>query len=135
MREAVSFDWVSARFECGVAAPFLSLRDAGQRDTETHNRLSGTERFTFARNNDTGFSISRCGPHEGCVVFTRRQQPPRIEITGYGIPDELEVRTGLNAAGECELVLGNDRSPVPEWRILSKALDALFFDDRGSVSV
>ena len=125
-----SLDWVTARFKCSVAAAFIKLREAARHDTETRNKLSETSRFEFARDNDTGFTITRCAPHDACVRFSRGQKPPRIEITGYGIPVDLEIRTKLNTSGECELVLTNDDTPIPEWRILNKALDALFFDDK-----
>lgn len=125
-----SLDWVTARFKSSVAAAFIKLREAAQHDTETRNKLSETSRFEFARDNDTECSITRCGPHDACVRFSRGQNPPRIQITGYGIPEDLEIRTVLNASGECELVLKNDRTRIPQWRILNKALDALFFDDK-----
>ena len=124
------FDWVTARFKCSVAAAFIKLREAARHDTETRNKLSETSRFEFARENDTEFTITRCAPHDACVRVSRGQEPPRIEITGYGIPEDLEIRTRLNASGESELVLANDRTPIPEWRILNKALDALFFDEK-----
>ena len=125
-----SFDWVDARFRCGVAAPFLKLRDAARRNTNTRNRLEKTAKFKLARDGDTEFTVTRCGADEACVRFSRGQSPPRIRVTGYGIPEDLEIRTALNDAGECQLVLANDRTPIPEWRILNKALDALFFDDK-----
>lgn len=125
-----NFDWVTARFKCSVAAAFIKLREAARQDTETRNKLSETSRFEFARDNDTEFSITRCAPNDACVRFSRKQKPPRIEITGYGIPEDLEIRTDLNDSGERELVLANERTPIPKWRILNKALDALFFDEK-----
>ncbi|MCY4634120.1 MAG: hypothetical protein OXG04_06370 [Acidobacteria bacterium] len=120
----------NGRFKCSVAAPFIKLRETAQRDTDTRNDLDRTTPFEFAGGNDTEFTVTRCGPHEACVTFSRSQNPPRIRITGYGIPEDLEIRTILNAAGECELVLASDGTRIPVWRILSKALDALFFDDK-----
>lgn len=114
---------------CGVAAPFLELREAAEQDTDARNRLETTAKFKLEHDGDTGFAVTRCGPHEACVRFTRTASPPRIRISGYGIPEDLEVRTVLNASGECDLVLGNDRTPIRRWRILDLALDALFFDD------
>ena len=130
MPESENFDWVTARFKCSVAAAFLRLREAAQHDTNVRNELSESSRFEFTRDNDTEFSITRCGPNEACVTFSRKQPPPRIKITGYGIQEDMEIRTVLNASGECELVLTNDRTRIPQWRILNKALDALFFDNK-----
>ena len=130
MPAAESFDWVTARFKCSVAARFNKLRETARHDTDTRNDLDRTAQFEFASGNDTEFTVTRYGPHEACVTFSRSQNPPRIRITGYGIPEDLEIRTVLNAAGECELVLGAEGARIPVWRILNKALDALFFDDK-----
>ena len=128
MRE--DLDWVSARFKCSVAPAFGQLRKAAQHDTDTRNDLDRTALFECTSDNDTEFTVTRCGPHEACVTFSRNQNPPRIRITGYGIPECLEIATALNASGGCKLVLAADRTPISRWRILNTALDALFFDDK-----
>ncbi len=130
MPEPESFNWVTARFRCSVAAAFIKLRETPRHDTDTRNGLDRTAQFEFAGGNDTEFTVTRCGPHEACVTFSRSQNPPRIRITGYGIPEDLEIRTVLNATGECELVLAADGTRIRVWRILNRALDALFFDDK-----
>ena len=128
MREDI--DWVSARFRCSVAPAFGQLQEAARHDTDAHNALDKTAQFACTSDNDTKFTVTRCGPHEACVTFSRSQNPPRIRITGYGIPESLEIATALNASGECELVLAADRTPISRWRILNKALDVLFFDNK-----
>ena len=124
------FDWVDARFRCSVAGAFLDLRKAARRDTDTRNRLEKTTKFEFTSGGDTEFTVTRYGRHEASVRFSRTANPPRVRIDGYRIPQGLEIGTALNGSGECELVLVANRSPIPRWRILNLALDALFFDDK-----
>ena len=117
------FDWVTERFRCNIAMFFQELRDLADRSVKTRNKLSKLPCFQLVRIDPEAFAVNRAGSES--VLF--KQTEMRIRVTGYSQYDEQEYLTRLGKYGKCELA-DSKGERVELWEVLSRSLDALFFD-------
>ena len=116
------FDWVMSRYTCNIAMFFQEIRDLAQQSVNTRNSLSKFGCFQLVKKDKT-FKVNRAGTES--VSF--RQDGMRICVNGYFHTGEREYSTRIGKSGECELI-DSEGEKVEPWEVLSRSLDALFFD-------
>ena len=116
------FDWVMTRYKCNIAMFFQEIHDLAQQNVNTRNSFSNVGCFQLVKKDET-FKVNRAGTES--VSF--RQDGMRIRVNGYFHAGEREYSTRIGKSGDCELI-DSKNEKVETWEVLSRSLDALFFD-------